>query len=75
MSNEQPRVREIIPYKSGKRPSTFRKLNIDFAGTALEQALAQREQANLNDAFSAGDSSDETISVLRAAVRNSSASS
>jgi hypothetical protein len=51
-------VREIIPYKSGKRPSTFRKLNIDFAGTALEQALAQREQANLGDVFPTGESSD-----------------
>lgn len=44
MSNEQPPVRKVIPYKSGKRPSTFRRLNIDFAGTALEEALNEQEQ-------------------------------
>jgi hypothetical protein len=44
VSNEQPPVRKVIPYKSGKRPSTFRRLNIDFAGTALEEALNEQEQ-------------------------------
>jgi hypothetical protein len=37
-------VREVIPFKPGKRQSTFRKLNLDFAGTALEEALARRQQ-------------------------------
>jgi hypothetical protein len=37
-------VREVVPFKPGKRQSTFRKLNIDFAGTALEEALARRQQ-------------------------------
>jgi hypothetical protein len=46
VSNEQPPVRKVIPYKSGKRPSTFRRLNIDFAGTALEEALNEQEQRN-----------------------------
>jgi hypothetical protein len=44
VSNEQPPVRKVIPYKSGKRPSTFRRLNIDFAGTALEEALNEQER-------------------------------
>jgi hypothetical protein len=44
VSNEQPPVRKVIPYKSGKRPSTFRRLKIDFAGTALEEALNEQEQ-------------------------------
>ena len=48
MSNEQPPVRDVVPYKQGKRQSTFRKLNIDFSGTALEQAIALQEQASLN---------------------------
>lgn len=46
MSNEQPPVRDVVPYKPGKRVSTFRRLKIDFAGTALEQALAQRDQSS-----------------------------
>ncbi|MEW6736426.1 MAG: hypothetical protein AB1489_34355 [Acidobacteriota bacterium] len=33
-------VRKVVPYKPGKRLTTFRKLDIDFAGTALEHALA-----------------------------------
>jgi hypothetical protein len=37
-------VREVVPYKPGKRQSTFRKLNLDFAGTALEEALARQQQ-------------------------------
>jgi hypothetical protein len=37
-------VREVVPFKPGKRQSTFRKLNLDFAGTALEEALARRQQ-------------------------------
>ena len=42
MSKEQsPPVRNVVPYKPGKRISTFRRLNLDFAGTALEQALAE----------------------------------
>jgi hypothetical protein len=44
VSNEQPPVREVVPYKSGKRPSTFRRLKIDFAGTALEEALNEQEE-------------------------------
>ena len=44
MSNDQlVPVRKVIPYKSGKRPETTRRLNIDFAGTALEQAIADRD--------------------------------
>jgi hypothetical protein len=37
-------VREVVPFKPGKRQSTFRKLNLDFTGTALEEALARRQQ-------------------------------
>jgi len=37
-------VREVVPFKPGKRQSTFRKLNIDFTGTALEEALARQQQ-------------------------------
>ena len=44
MSKESPPVREVVPYKPGKRQSTFRKLNLDFAGTALEEALARQQQ-------------------------------
>ncbi|HEV2862126.1 MAG TPA: hypothetical protein VGX48_14040 [Pyrinomonadaceae bacterium] len=44
MSKESPPVREVVPFKAGKRRSTFRKLNLDFAGTALEEALARQEQ-------------------------------
>jgi hypothetical protein len=43
-SKEPPEIREVQPFKPGKRPSTFRRLNIDFAGTALEQALAEQEK-------------------------------
>lgn len=44
MSNDQSvPVRKVIPYKSGRRPDTTRRLNLDFAGTALEQALADRD--------------------------------
>lgn len=45
MSNEQPPVRDVIPFKANNRPSTFRRLKLDFAGTALEQALAEKEIA------------------------------
>ena len=44
MSKESPPVREVAPFKPGKRQSTFRKLNLDFAGTALEEALARQQQ-------------------------------
>jgi len=44
VSKESPQVREVVPYKPGKRQSTFRKLNLDFAGTALEEALARQQQ-------------------------------
>lgn len=44
MSKEQPPIREVVPFKNKNRPSTFRKLNITFAGTALEQAIAQRDE-------------------------------
>jgi hypothetical protein len=44
VSKESPPVREVVPFKPGKRQSTFRKLNLDFAGTALEEALARRQQ-------------------------------
>jgi hypothetical protein len=42
-------VREVVPYKPGKRQSTFRKLNLDFAGTALEEALARQQQQQGGD--------------------------
>lgn len=45
MSKEQsPPVREVEPYRPNKRKSTARILKLDFAGTALEQALAQQEK-------------------------------
>jgi hypothetical protein len=47
-SKEPPEIREVQPFKPGKRPSTFRRLNIDFAGTALEQALAEQEKLSPN---------------------------
>jgi hypothetical protein len=43
VSKESLPVREVVPFKPGKRQSTFRKLNIDFAGTALEEALARQQ--------------------------------
>ena len=49
MSKESPPVREVVPYKPGKRQSTFRKLNLDFAGTALEEALARQHQQQESD--------------------------
>ena len=49
MSKESPPVREVVPYKPGKRQSTFRKLNLDFAGTALEEALARQQQQRGED--------------------------
>jgi hypothetical protein len=39
-------VREVVPFKPGKRQSTFRRLNLDFAGTALEEALARQQEQN-----------------------------
>lgn len=50
MSKESPPVREVVPFKPGKRQSTFRKLNLDFAGTALEEALARRQQQEEGEA-------------------------
>ena len=44
MSKESPPVREVVPFKPGKRQSTFRKLNLSFSGTALEEALARQQQ-------------------------------
>ena len=49
MSKESPPVREVVPFKPGKRQSTFRKLNLDFAGTALEEALARQQQQEVSD--------------------------
>jgi len=49
VSKESPPVREVVPYKPGKRQSTFRKLNLDFAGTALEEALARQHQQQEGD--------------------------
>lgn len=47
MSNDPSQTRKVVPYKPSKRVSTFRKLDVDFAGTAIEQALAmQQNQAN-----------------------------
>jgi hypothetical protein len=39
-------VREVVPFKPNKRQSTFRRLNLDFAGTALEEALARQQEQN-----------------------------
>jgi len=44
VSKESPPVREVVPFKPGKRQSTFRKLNLSFSGTALEEALARQQQ-------------------------------
>ncbi len=41
MSNETSSPRKVVPYRPGKRISTVRKLDLDFGGTALEQALLQ----------------------------------
>jgi hypothetical protein len=46
-SDQSPPVRKVVPYKPSKRVSTARKLNIDFAGTALEQALEMQQTARL----------------------------
>ncbi|MBX7219972.1 MAG: hypothetical protein K1Y36_08495 [Blastocatellia bacterium] len=44
MSKEPPEPhRKVTPFKPGKRPSTFRRLNLDFAGTALDQYLIQEQ--------------------------------
>jgi hypothetical protein len=43
--SKEPQVRDVVPFKQGKRPSTARKLNLTFAGgTALEEALASQEK-------------------------------
>lgn len=61
MSKESPPVREVIPFKPGKRQSTFRKLNLDFAGTALEEALAlQRQQSEAENQAGASDQTSLT---------------
>ena len=44
MSKESPPVRDVAPFKPGKRQSTFRKLNLEFTGTALEEVLARQQQ-------------------------------
>ena len=50
MSNDQSQpVRKVVPYKPGRRIPTVRKLNPTFAGTAIEQALAEREAAETTD--------------------------
>ncbi len=50
MSNDQsPPIRKVSAYKAGKRLSTVRKLNIDFAGTALEEALMLQAQINSSE--------------------------
>lgn len=43
MSNDPSQTRKVVPYKPNKRVSTFRKLDVDFAGTAIEQALAMQQ--------------------------------
>ncbi|MBA3441864.1 MAG: hypothetical protein H0T92_18555 [Pyrinomonadaceae bacterium] len=40
-----PPVRDVVPYKPGKRQSTFRRLNLQFSGTALEEAIEQRDKS------------------------------
>jgi hypothetical protein len=60
VSKESPPVREVVPFKPGKRQSTFRKLNIDFAGTALEEALARQQQVESEEKAQASDISPLT---------------
>ncbi|HEY0097453.1 MAG TPA: hypothetical protein VGB76_00750 [Pyrinomonadaceae bacterium] len=48
--SKEPQVRDVVPFKSGKRPTTARKLNLTFAGgTALEEALAGQEKRTNHD--------------------------
>jgi hypothetical protein len=53
-------VREVVPFKPGKRQSTFRKLNLDFAGTALEEALARRQQQAEGEALTGNEAAPLT---------------
>jgi hypothetical protein len=60
VSKESPPVREVVPFKPGKRQSTFRKLNLDFAGTALEEALARRQQQAEGEALTGNEAAPLT---------------
>lgn len=64
MSKEQsPPVREVEPYRPNKRKSTARILKIDFAGTALEQALAEQERLTQPPPESQDRSQAEFVSI------------
>jgi len=66
VSNDQSPTRKITPYKAGKRVSTVRKLNVDFAGTALEEALMLQIQAQISSPESDNQlpsSKSDTVSV------------
>jgi hypothetical protein len=44
--SKEPLVRDVVPFKPGKRQSTARRLNLDIAGgTALEEALERQLNA------------------------------
>ena len=74
MSKESPPVREVVPFKPGKRQSTFRKLNLDFAGTALEEALArqQDQSATTEHAKETGTTSLTPVTGVREVVDDAS---
>lgn len=76
MSKEQsPPVREVVPFKSGKRQSTFRRINIDFAGTALEQALAEKDRLEKASHQSSSENSVPDASTVNDPVDGSKAPS
>jgi hypothetical protein len=71
VSKESPPVREVVPFKPGKRQSTFRKLNLDFAGTALEEALARRQQQQDSGELSDTDATSLTpVTGVREVAKN-----
>jgi hypothetical protein len=45
-----PPIRDVVPFSTKNRVSTFRRLEVDFEGTALEQAIAERGKAEIQDA-------------------------
>ncbi|MFP5264084.1 MAG: replication protein [Blastocatellia bacterium] len=72
MSKEQsPPVREVEPYRPNKRKSTARILKLDFAGTALEQALAQQEKlTQSSEASNVSPTQDDSLTKSDSLTRN-----
>jgi hypothetical protein len=50
--SKESQVRDVVPFKAGKRQSTARKLNLDIAGgTALEEALERQQNKDISHQY------------------------